>query len=174
MCRRWVLPSLLLFAASELAAESVSAIYKCRAADGSLAYRDTPCSGDDNTELVELHGSGAVKRARALEGPCLALAKELWRLNGTVNLTELGAEARGRLTETRSRLNNQCRVDLDRTELSQRCAQMEHRVNVESRRDVQALGRLGREFELACAPATVEEDIRRHVKDISTAKTFAD
>ncbi len=156
--RRLAGPLLLALAQPAGATE----VYKSLAADGTLAYQDPPCKSG-TSELVDF--GGATRRGRArLDPACLPIARELWRLNATVNYTDQSAEGRARLRERRLAFAAQCQLRLDRTELATECSQLERAINQATGRGTEAFNRAGEQYDSICSEEAIEADIRRYIK----------
>jgi hypothetical protein len=166
---RQVFPSVVLVLgvlAVGAPAGAASEIYKCTLPDGRVAYQDSPCATGE-AEIVEIRGTaGGGRRARLADPSCMAIARELWRLNSTVNYTDMTADGRRRLEERRIALENQCRVTLAKSELSARCATLERGINRASAQGAAALADAGEEYDAICSESAIEDDIRRHLRTI--------
>lgn len=158
-----ILPGLLLSLVA-LPAGAAGEVYKCRGADGGIAYQDYPCAGG-TTEIMDV-GSGGARRARArLTGDnCIAIARELWRLNATVNYTDQSAEGRARLADRRMALGAQCQLILQRSELASQCSQLERAINQAAGDGADALNRAGQQYDTICSEAAIDADMRRHIE----------
>ena len=165
--------ALLLFALV-LAPPALAAgeVYKCRTADGALAYQDQPCKSG-TSELVDFGGAGRRARAQLEDPACVPIARELWRLNATVNYTDQSAEGRARLEERRKALADQCKLALERTPLATECSQLERAINQASDAGTAAFNQAGQKYDTTCSEEAIEADIRRNIRSLAVEQAPA-
>jgi hypothetical protein len=162
----------LLLLALALPVDGAGEVYKCRTADGSLAYQDQPCR-TGTSEVVDFGGAGRRARARLEDPACIPIARELWRLNATVNYTDQTAQGRALVEERRATLASQCQLKLERTELASRCSQLERAINQASDKGSAAFDRAGQQYDTTCSEAEIEADIQRSIRPIETDEAAA-
>src|SRR5689334_23010496 len=97
MRARHLLLPLLLLAVTSGAHAAEKTLYKCRATDGSLAFQEEPCAGAP-LEVIPITPE-TTKPIKLTEPGCVAMAKDIWYLKGTVEHIDTSDASRQRLRE---------------------------------------------------------------------------
>lgn len=160
---------LLLFAATLslfacAAAAEDKTLYKCRAEDGSLAFQEEPCMAP----LAVIPITAEATAPFELTDPaCVAMARDIWYLMGTVEHIDTSEPSRQRLREREATLRNQCGARLDRTQLQMECAVLGGALGVRgdgTPESEASLLKVRQQHAAQCGDTHVEADMRSHLR----------
>jgi hypothetical protein len=163
MTARRLLP-LLLLALGATAAAADKTLYKCRAADGSLAFQEEPCTAPIAVIPIAPESTAPFELA---DPACVAMARDIWYLKGTVEHIDTSEASRQRLREREATLASQCGAALDRTQLQIECAVLGGALGVrgDGTPETEAsLLKVRQQHAAQCGDTQVEADMRRHLR----------
>jgi hypothetical protein len=161
----------LLCGAAVSAAAADKTLYKCRAADGSLSFQETPCDGAP-LEVIpiapEAKPSGAATSVSLDDAGCRDLARVIWKLDGATATFDVSTDARRELTERRETLRTRCGLILDPSPLAVDCALLSEALRLR-RADSAALddaaqARITTQHAERCSDAAVRADLDRALR----------
>lgn len=158
------LPLLLLLVACAPAAAAEKTLYKCRAADGSLAFQEEPCIAPLAVIPIAPESAAPFKLT---DPTCIAMARDIWYLKGTVEHIDTSEPSRQRLREREDTLRNQCGASLDRTQLQIECAVLGGALGVRgdgTPENEASLLKVRQQHAAQCGDAQVEADMQRHLR----------
>jgi len=164
MIARRLLPLLLIAACAAAGAAEEKTLYKCRATDGSLAFQEEPCAGAP-LEVIPITPE-ATRRIKLTEPTCIAMARDIWYLKGTVEHIDTSDASRQRLHEREATLRNQCGAELERTQLAIECAVLAGAVGVTgdgTPASEASLLKVRQQHAAQCGDAQVQSDIDKHL-----------
>lgn len=165
---------LLLAANSAFAADKT--LYKCRAADGSLSFQETPCDGAPLEVIAITPEAGASSGGAAVafdDAGCRDLAKLIWRLDGATATFDVSKDAQRELVERRATLRDRCGLVLDPSPLAVDCALLSEALRLR-RGDAEALDeaagtRIATQHAERCSDAALARDLERALRRIGGA-----
>lgn len=149
-------------------------LYKCRIADGSIAFTETPCQGE-RIATIPIDPSAKAKQAALKEPSCQALAKEIWLLQGQVDHTEFGAAPKETLKNKTRQFKAACNATLERSELAMECAVLgkaARLIGADDQSDASA--RIKAQHATQCNAAAVAGDIAKHALAASNVAQESD
>jgi hypothetical protein len=161
----------LALAAAHPAAAAEKTLYKCRAADGSLSFQETPCDGAP-LEVIpitpEAKASGDTPAVSLDDAGCRDLARVIWKLDGATATFDVSADAKRELTERRETLRTRCGLILDPSPLAVDCALLAEALRLR-RADAAALdeaaqARISTQHAERCSDAAVRADLDRALR----------
>lgn len=159
----------LIGSGSALAAADKT-LYQCRAADGSIAFQETPCEGTP-IKVIPIHAKAAGEALVELDDPaCQALAQLVWRLYGQVDNTDFSPQGRQELDARRATLARQCGVELGPTVLAGECATLGAAVGLGPGPDTAAYDRLVRQHDALCSKQAIASDLARALRRIEPGR----
>lgn len=167
----------LLCAAAASAAAADKTLYKCRAADGSLSFQETPCDGTP-LEVIpiapEAGSAGDAPRVSLDDAGCRDLARVIWQLDGATATFDVSVDARRELTERRATLRSRCGLILDPSPLAVDCALLAEALRLR-RADATALddaaqARITTQHAERCSDAAVRADLDRALRSSEPAR----
>lgn len=164
MTVRRFLPSLLLVACAAAGAADKT-LYKCRAADGSLAFQEEPCAGAP-LEVIPIAPENA-KPFKLTDPTCIAMARDIWYLKGTVEHIDTSDASRQRLRDREATLASQCGAALERTQLQIECAVLAGAQAVSgdgSPESEASLLKVRQQHAAQCSDAQVDADMAKHLR----------
>jgi hypothetical protein len=154
--------TLALAATGAHAAEKT--LYKCRAADGSLAFQEAPCDGKP---LATIPITAEPQKVDLGDPACRNMARDLWRLLGRVDLTEFGEAARQDLQARKQTFRDQCHADLERSQRAIECAVLAGAVSLSTVNDTDEerakAERVKNQHKTECSQSMIDADIDAHV-----------
>lgn len=174
------MPLMCLLAASavaQVAAAADKTLYKCRAADGSLSFQESPCDGEP-LEVIpiapEAKPSGASATVSLDTAGCRDLAKVIWRLDGSTTTFDVSADARRELTERRATLRDRCGLTLDPSPLAVDCALLAEAMRLR-RGDATAIdeaahARIATQHAERCSDAAINADLDRALRRLEDGR----
>lgn len=169
MDARRLLP-LLLLAACAAAPAAEKTLYKCRAADGSLAFQEEPCEGAP-LQVIPISPE-TTKPLKLTEPACVAMARDIWYMKGTVEHIDTSQPSRQRLHEREASLRAQCGAELDRTQLAIECAVLAGALGVSgdgTEESEAKLLKVRQQHAAQCSDAKVQADIDAHLHAATAA-----
>ncbi|HET7844061.1 MAG TPA: DUF4124 domain-containing protein [Xanthomonadales bacterium] len=155
---------LLLLAACAAAPAAEKTLYKCRAADGSLAFQEEPCQGAP-LQVIPISPE-ATKPIKLTEPGCVAMARDIWYLKGTVENIDTSDASRQRLREREASLRSQCGAELERTQLAIECAVLAGALGVSgggTEESEAKVLKVRQQHAAQCSDAKVQADIDSHL-----------
>jgi hypothetical protein len=169
-----ILLALAAFAAPAAAAEKT--LYKCRAADGSLAFQEAPCDGQP-LEVIpiapEAKSAGPTTDVAFDTAGCRDLAKVIWRLDGATTTFDVSDDARNELAQRRTTLRDRCGLRLDPSPLAVDCALLAEALRLR-RGDAEAIdeaahARIATQHGERCSDAAIGADLDRALRRVGGA-----
>jgi hypothetical protein len=165
----------LLFAAGTAPAAEKT-LYKCRAADGSLSFQETPCDGAPLEVIAitpEPEASASAPAAALDDTGCRDLARVIWRLDGATATFDVSSDAQRELTQRRATLRDRCGMVLDPSPLAVDCALLSEALRLR-RGDSEALDeaagtRIATQHAERCSDAAIARDLERALRRIGGA-----
>lgn len=159
----------VLFVAAAAVAMPAAAVektlYKCRSADGSIAFQEAPCEGQ---ALATIPITEEVPVVKLTDDGCRNMARDLWRLLGRVDLTEFGDTAKKELAERQQSFRGQCNAELERSQRAIECAVLSGAVALSSDagtpEEQAKTAKVKAQYEHECSAATIDADIDRHLR----------
>lgn len=161
MTLRRFLP-LLLLAACTAAGAADKTLYKCRAADGSLAFQEEPCEG----KPLEVIPIADAKPFKLTDPTCVAMARDLWFMKGRVEVIDTSDASRQTLREREATFANQCGAVLERTQMQIECAVLAGADSVRGDGTPESEAKLAKVREqhaAQCGDAQVDADLAKHL-----------
>lgn len=144
-------------------------LYKCRAADGSLAFQETRCDGAP-LEVIAISPEKSDPAPAILidDKSCRDLAQVIWRLDGATATFDISADAQRELVERRRSLRERCNLTLDPSPLAVDCALLAEALRLR-RNDKEAASdpahvRITTQHAERCSEAAVKADIERALR----------
>ena len=167
---------LLAFVLAALALPVTAAdktLYKCRAADGSLSFQETPCDGEP-LEVIPIAPEAKPSASSATvsldTAGCRDLAKVIWRLDGSTTTFDVSVDARRELSERRATLRERCGMTLDPSPLAVDCALLAEAMRLRrgdaSAMDEAAHARIATQHGERCSDAAIAADLDRALRRV--------
>lgn len=161
--------SLTLVIAAPAAFAAEKTLYKCRSADGSIAFQETPCEGEAMAIIPITEERPVVKLA---DDACRNMARDLWRLLGRVDLTEFGEPARQELAARQQSFRDQCGAELERSQRMIECGVLAGAVAISATAGTEAeqatAARVKAQHNAECNQAAIDADIDRNLRPAAT------
>jgi hypothetical protein len=155
--------ALCVAAAPAFAAEKT--LYKCRSADGSIAFQEAPCEGQ---ALATIPITEEVPVIKIDDPGCRNMARDLWRILGRVDLTEFGEPARQELAQRQQTFREQCKAELERSQRAIECAVLSGAVALsDDAGDAEQQAkteRMKKQHATECGQSVIDADIDRHLR----------
>lgn len=165
-------PLLCLFMTAALLPAAQAAdktLYKCRAADGSLAFQEQPCASEP-LQVIPIQPDQPPRPVQLKNDTCRALARLVWRQGGEVGQTEFGNEAQQALLERRKTLRAQCGVELNPSPLAMDCATLQAALRLDvanpDQKTPDARARIESQHRTQCADDAIERDIQQSLRAV--------
>lgn len=156
--------ALILAAAATGAHAADKTLYKCRAADGSLAFQEAPCDGKP---LATIPITTEQQKVNLTDPACRNMARDLWRLLGRVDLTEFGDAAHQDLDARKLTFREQCHAELERSQRAIECAVLAGAVSLSTINDTEEerakAERVKNQHKTECSQTVIDADIDAHV-----------
>lgn len=168
--------ALLLMAAPLTAGAAEKTLYKCRAADGSLSFQETPCDGAPLEVIAitpEPEVSASASAATLDDAGCRDLARVIWRLDGATATFDVSTDAQRELVARRATLRERCGMVLDPSPLAVDCALLSEALRLR-RGDSEALDeaagtRIATQHAERCSDEALARDLERALRRIGGA-----
>jgi hypothetical protein len=164
--------ALLFFSSLSSAADKT--LYQCAAADGSIAFQETPCQGEP-MQIIPIDEKEAAPLQFKNE-TCKVLARLVWKKSGELGQTEFGVQAQEELAKRRTTLRTQCGLELNPSPLAMDCATLSAAVQFtaaaspagegEQKADVASVDHVEKQFKTQCTDAAIEQDILRSIRAV--------
>jgi hypothetical protein len=175
--RRSLLLALLLPALMLPAVAAEKTLYKCRAADGSLAFQETPCDGQP-LEVIpitpEAKSSGPTTDVAFDTAGCRDLARVIWRLDGATATFDVSRDAKTELAQRRATLRDRCGLTLDPSPLAVDCALLAEALRLrrgdDAALDEAAHARIATQHGERCSDAAIGADLDRALRRVGDAR----
>lgn len=165
--RHWFALALAAIAVGPVQAE----VYKCKDAEGKVAFTDRPCPKGAQSETVELRDPAAEAAAPAIEPACMELAQSIWRLQPMEAGSRLTPEQDRELDGARNQLERDCRLQLASSSLAFQCQVRQQAVTAATARaadpaKAQELAQAEADYKQQCDDGAVNADIRSHLRPV--------
>ena len=158
-----------VFAFAGMASAADKTLYKCRAADGSLAFQETPCDGAV-LEVIAIapEKAAATPAVEVTDKSCRDLAQVIWRLDGATATYDISDDAQRELAQRRKGLRERCNLTLDPSPLAVDCALLAEALRLR-RNDKDAATdpahvRITTQHAERCSDAAIAADIERGLR----------
>jgi hypothetical protein len=163
--------SLLALVAACLVPSVVHAdVYKCKGADGKIAFTDRPCPTGTAGEMVMLRGErSSAPDGNSITRDCVVRARRIWALQSREVGGSLTNDESGELRNARMELDSACTLRLAASELAYRCTQKQSELTAATAAAADPAQqsrfvRVQEDYNKQCGDNAIDDDIRSHLR----------